>query len=75
MGLSISIVLNLVYCTSSLPDSNEGISEFGNDSSLDEIISSIKMSSFSPDEHNLFIVLRGKLVDFLSCVNRTIVSR
>ena len=59
LGLLISIVLNLLYWISSSSGSIDGTSELAADSSDDEIISSISISSFSPEEHNLLISLTG----------------
>ena len=51
-GLLESIFLYFVYSTSSSSGSIDGTSELVADSSVDEIISSITDSSFSPEEHN-----------------------
>ena len=64
-----------MYWTSSSSGSIEGTSESAADSSDDEIISAIDISSFSPVEHKSLISFIGYLVEFLSWVKRTIVSK
>ena len=56
--------------SSSLPWSEED-----DEPSVCETISSKTISSFSPLKHNLSISFKEKFVDFLSCVNLTIVSK
>ena len=75
LGLLIS---NSPYSISPEPGSKKASSSScceENDPSIGETISSRTISSFSPLEHNLLISFKEKFVDFLSCVNRTIVSK